>query len=92
MFVDKSLVGFVLKVKQFSDDSMNIIFVTAEDEELELHYVTDDSKKGELTKDFAQTLAKTLDSDIWAEITFDDTGTATSVELEVVSDDDIDEE
>jgi len=90
--VDKSLVGFVLKVKQFSDDSMNIIFVTAEDEELELHYVTDDSKKGELTKDFAQTLAKTLDSDIWAEITFDDTGTATSVELEVVSDDDIDEE
>jgi hypothetical protein len=89
--VDKSLVGYVLRVKQFANGNMNIIFVTADDEELELHYVADASNKGEITKDMAQMLARTLDSDIWAEITFDDTGTATSIELEVVSEDDFEE-
>jgi len=90
--MDKSLVGYVLRVKQFSDGSTDIVFVTADDEELELHYVADLSKKSELTKEMAQTLARTLDSDIWAEITFDDTGTVTSVELEVVSEEDFEEQ
>ena len=71
---------------------MDIVFVTTDDEELELHYVADASKKSELTKDMAQMLAGTLDSDIWAEITFDDSGTATSVELEVVAEEDFEEE
>ncbi|HUH61306.1 MAG TPA: hypothetical protein VLY66_00035 [Candidatus Eisenbacteria bacterium] len=91
-FVDKSLVGYVLRVKQFADGSTDIVFVTADDEELELHYFADLSKKGELTKEMAQILAGTLDSDTWAEITFDDTGSATSVELEVVSEEDLVEE
>jgi len=90
--VDKSLVGYVLRVKQFADDSISIVFVTADDEELELHYVSDPSKKGELGKDMAQMLTRTLDSDIWAEITFDNFGTATSVELEVVSEEDFEGE
>ena len=90
--MDKSLVGYVLRVKQFADGSTDIVFVTADDEELELHYFSDLSKKGELTKEMAQILAGTLDSDTWAEITFDDTGSATSVELEVVSEEDLVEE
>ena len=84
--------GYVLRAKQFSGGNMDIIFVTADDEELELHYVVDASKKSELTKDMAQMLAGTLDSNIWAEITFDDSGTATSVELEVVAEEDFEEE
>ena len=90
--MDKSLVGYVLRVKQFSDGNIDIVFVTADDEELELHYVADLTKKSELTKEMAQTLARTLDSDIWAEITFDDTDTVTSVELEVVSEEDFEEQ
>ena len=90
--MDKSIVGYVLRVKQFADDSTDIVFVTADDEELELHYFADLSKKGELTKEMAQILAGTLDSDIWAEITFDDTDTASSVELEVVSEEDFEEQ
>ena len=90
--MDKNLVGYVLRVKQFADGSIDIVFITVDDEELELHYFADLSKKGELTKEMAQMLARILDSDIWAEIAFDDTGTATSVELEVVSEEDFVEE
>ena len=87
--MDKSLVGYVLRVKHFANGNMNITFVTDDNEELELHY--DISKHGELTKDMAQILAGTLDSNVWAEVIFDDTGIATSIELEVISEEDFEE-
>jgi len=80
--MEKSIGGYVLRVKQFANGSMNIIFITDEDKELELHYVSDAPSKGELGKEIAHVLARTLDGEIWADITFDDSGIATSVELE----------
>ena len=87
----ENILGYVFKVKQFANGDITIFFVTTDDKELELHYFTDVSKKGEITKNMAQQLAGTLDSYIWSEIAFDDTGTATSIEYEAIDEDDFEE-
>ena len=89
--MENTLVGYVFKVKQFADGDISVFFVTTEDKELELRYFADVSKKGEITKEIAHLLAGTLDSDVWAEIFFDDTGAVTSVVLDAVAEEDLEE-
>ena len=89
--MENSLFAYVFKVRQIANGDTIIFFVTTDDKEIELNYFSDVSQKGEITKEMAHLLAGTLDSDIWAEIFFDDTGTVKSMELEAIAEEDLEE-
>ena len=90
--MEKNLAGIVFRVKKYSNEDIEIGFLTDDDTNLDFRYFSDQSKKGELTKWIANTLAETLGRDVWAEISFDENGIVTSVELSELLEDDSGEE
>ena len=81
--MDKILVGYVFRVKRYTDGSIDVGFFS-DDEEIELHYSTE-SSKGTLTKEIAHALAETIGHNILAEICFNEEDISTSVELEEIN-------
>ena len=80
--MNKILLGYVYRVKRYTDGSIDIGFFS-DDEEIELHYFTELSG-GTLTKEIAHALAETLGRNILAEICFNNEDISTSVELEEI--------
>ena len=76
----RTMAGYVFMVRRHTNGDIDVGFYH-DDQEDELHYFSDSSRGGSLTKEVANALAETLGRNIWTEIQFGDDGISTSVEL-----------
>ncbi len=82
-----SLFGQVVGVRKFANGDIEIDFYH-DDEITEYRYASDQSRLGNFPKEFAETLASTLASNICIEIFFGEEGIPTHLELEECDDED----
>jgi hypothetical protein len=86
-----SVFGEVIKVRKFINGDIEIDF-HHEEQITEYRYSDDPGRLGNFPKEFAETLASTLDTAICVEIFFQDDGTPNYLELEQCNDEDEDED
>ena len=89
--MSNSIFGEVIKVRKFRNGDIEIDF--HHDEQItQYRYSDDPSPLVNFPKDFAETLASTLNTDICIEIFFQDDGIPSHIELEQCEDEDDDDD